>query len=116
MDSTMTETLTVEQVAPRPWVADEYGYINADGGKGMMVAMVRGWGHLTGTGALNLPPKEAAAIQDAYGRILAAAPDLLDALIKVVAVADRRTVEFDAARAAITKATGGEVEPGGPDK
>lgn len=34
-----------------------------------------------------------------------AASDLLEALIAVVAVADRKTVEFDAARAAIAKAT-----------
>lgn len=35
----------------------------------------------------------------------AAAPELLAALIGVVKVADRKTVEFDAARAAIAKAT-----------
>ena len=36
------------------------------------------------------------------------APDLLAALIGVVRVADRATDEFDAARAAIAKATGGQ--------
>ena len=44
---------------------------------------------------------------DANARLLAAAPDLLAALIGVVKVADRATVEFDAARAAIVKAEGG---------
>ena len=38
--------------------------------------------------------------------LIAAAPDLLAALKGVVAVADRRTNEFDAARDAIAKAEG----------
>lgn len=42
----------------------------------------------------------------ANARLIAAAPELLQALIDVVRVADRATVEFDAARAAIAKATG----------
>jgi hypothetical protein len=37
-------------------------------------------------------------------RLMAAAPDLLNALKGVLRVADRQTVEFDAARAAIAKA------------
>jgi hypothetical protein len=40
-------------------------------------------------------------------RLIAAAPDLLEALRGVLRVADRATAEFDAARAAIAKATGG---------
>lgn len=28
---------------------------------------IRGWGHLTGCGALNLPPEEAIEIQDDFG-------------------------------------------------
>jgi hypothetical protein len=36
----------------------------------------------------------------------AASPDLLVALKAVISVADRKTAEFDLARAAITKATG----------
>jgi hypothetical protein len=42
----------------------------------------------------------------ANAQLIAAAPDLLDALKGVVRVADRATVEFDAARAAIIKAEG----------
>ena len=42
---------------------------------------------------------------EANARLIAAAPDLLEALQAVVRVADRSTVEFDAARAAIAKAT-----------
>jgi len=44
-------------------------------------------------------------VSEADMGLIAAAPDLLAALIGVVAVADRSTVEFDAARAAIAKAT-----------
>lgn len=40
-------------------------------------------------------------------RLIAAAPELLDALEAVVRVADRNTDEFIAARAAIAKAKGG---------
>lgn len=39
-------------------------------------------------------------------QIIAAAPDMLEALKGVIAVADRKTDEFDRARAAIAKATG----------
>lgn len=41
--------------------------------------------------------------QDA--RLIAAAPELLTALLAVVKVADRATAEFDQARVAIAKAT-----------
>ncbi len=41
----------------------------------------------------------------ANARLIAAAPDLLEALRGVLRVADRKTDEFDAARAAIAKAT-----------
>ncbi|HEY4136462.1 MAG TPA: hypothetical protein VGO34_14755 [Alphaproteobacteria bacterium] len=43
---------------------------------------------------------------EANARLIAAAPDLLDALKAVVAVADRKTDVFDQARAAIAKAEG----------
>lgn len=43
----------------------------------------------------------------ANARLISAAPDLLEALRGVLRVADRKTDEFDAARAAISKATGG---------
>ena len=42
----------------------------------------------------------------ANARLIAAAPDLLEALKAVVRVADRKTFEFDAARAAIARAEG----------
>lgn len=40
------------------------GYVSIDG---INIMLLRGWGHLTGCGALNLPPKEAAKIQDDFG-------------------------------------------------
>lgn len=47
-----------------------------------------------------------AGITHADMMLIAAAPDLLEALRGVLRVADRATDEFDAARAAIAKATG----------
>jgi hypothetical protein len=49
---------------------------------------------------------------EANARLMGASPELLDALMRVVAIADRKTVEFDAARAAIAKATGAPCEYG----
>lgn len=34
---------------------------------GINIMVLRGWGHLTGCGALNLPSEEAAKIQDDFG-------------------------------------------------
>lgn len=44
--------------------------------------------------------------REANARLIAAAPDLLDALLAVAAVADRKTHGFNLARAAIAKAFG----------
>lgn len=44
-------------------------------GDGAMVAQIRGWGYLTGRGALGLSGEEAAAIQDEWGELFAAAPE-----------------------------------------
>jgi hypothetical protein len=51
-------------------------------------------------------PNISKAEADANAQLIAAAPELLEALIKVVAIADRRTDEFDSALAAIAKAKG----------
>lgn len=45
-------------------------------------------------------------LTDVERRLISAAPDLLEALKAVVAIADRKTIEFDKARAAIAKAEG----------
>ena len=44
-------------------VTYEQGYIKLDG---QPMLLLRGWGHLTGCGALNLPPDQAAKIQDDF--------------------------------------------------
>ena len=46
--------------------------------------------------------------QRANANLIAAAPELLEVLKGVLRVADRKTTEFDAARAAIAKAEGGD--------
>lgn len=56
-------------------------------GKGyMIVADVRGWGHLTGTGcgACKMRPEDAEDIQNANGRLIAAAPRMLKIIKQVV--------------------------------
>lgn len=50
-------------------------------------------------------PEEAMA----NAHLIAAAPDLLESLERVVAIADRNTVEFNAAKAAIAKAKGEQL-------
>lgn len=57
--------------------------------------------HWTGFGNSDLP----ISVQAANARLMAAAPDMLAALILVVSVADRSTDEFAAAHRAIAKAT-----------
>jgi hypothetical protein len=51
-------------------------------------------------------PTEGTPPTAADARLIAAAPDLLEALIEIVAIADRKTDAFDRARAAIAKAHG----------
>lgn len=63
--------------------------------RGATVALVVAHGHW-----IDLPDIEPVC------RLISAAPDLLAALQAVVKVADRKTVEFDLAHAAIAKATG----------
>lgn len=77
-----------------------------------MIADIRGWGHLAYL-------KDGAEIQDANGLLIAAAPDLLEALLELTArsenfhAADVRFADFEVAkdairnaRTAIAKATG----------
>lgn len=57
-----------------PWEFDGDSYITTDNGQ-KMIAQVRGWGWLQYLGE-----EKAIAIQEANGHLLAAAPDLLEAL------------------------------------
>lgn len=79
---------------PAPWraVDDSDGY------------RIEGNGNPSGTVAVILARRSVTGKADAS--LIAAAPDLLAALVAVVRIADRKTDEFDAARAAIAKATG----------
>lgn len=79
----------ITQHTPGPWTRND-GEVRAKN----YGLIVRGYyGRQDGEGAANI-------------RLIAAAPELLAALQGVVRVADRATDEFDAARAAIAKATG----------
>lgn len=67
-----------------PWAADPVTpgtYVWA--GKpedGAAVCLIRGWGHLTGGGGLGLSNEDAVSIQAANATLIAAAPDLYEAL------------------------------------
>lgn len=99
---------------PAPWVVGRYAMsVEGKTSKGTIkICDIRGWGHLTGQGhgALGLDQDEAIKIQTANAQLIAAAPELLEALqdlLSVVAVRidDQRIKQFDKARAAIAKAT-----------
>lgn len=99
-----------------PWTYKEQaGYIYTEGdayNQGpMMVGQVRGWGHLTGTGSCHFDEKKAIEIQEANGRLMAAAPDLLKALkalrdevARCITVGEGWKPLMDEADAAIEKA------------
>lgn len=81
---------------PGPWFVHDRWYIGT-----------------TPTGETHAEVKCCAAVphtreqeHEANARLIAAAPDLLAALKGVLRVADRKTDEFDAARAAIIRAEG----------
>lgn len=70
---------------PGPWSIDKHTLwiVARDTPKSQMhVADIRGWGYLTGKGhgALGLDVEEAKAIQDANARLIAAAPEMFEAL------------------------------------
>ena len=62
---------------PGPWNVGFCAYDVLAGD--MKICDIRGWGHLTGKGALGLPYEQAEAIQNANALLIAAAPDLLAA-------------------------------------
>lgn len=87
----------VDMATPGPWNVDEYGgMIWADNPYGhdlMRVADIRGWSHLTGSGACAMSNEEAQKIQDANQIFIAASRrDVVDLLNEV----RRLTAERDA--------------------
>jgi hypothetical protein len=81
---------------PGPWFLDDDGRIFDTPDRGQLVAEVA-----------TADPAEPPAEEDvANARLIAAAPDLLAALEKVVAISDRKHDAWDEARAAIAKAEG----------
>lgn len=120
-------TFPIPSHSPGPWTFDHTGggQVRATDDKGSFpVCDIRGWGHLTGKGhgALGLTDAEAIAIQAANARLIAAAPDMLEALMLSECAENTTTrlggmeLEAEAYRkriAAITKAIGdGETERG----
>lgn len=69
-----------------PWRVDPYCSTRIETaepdatGNRMHIADVRGWGHLTGHGGRRMSIEGADAVQRAHARLIAAAPQLLDAL------------------------------------
>ena len=96
-----------------PWEANGDTVYAKD--SGMRVCDIRGWGYLTGkgVGALGLPDDQAFAIQLANARLIAAAPDVTEALKSCLNYIENTESELgirltcgDAARAALAKAEG----------
>lgn len=80
----MTPRPPVPAHTPGPWrsVGDAMKVYAGE----MCVCDIRGWGHLTGVGALHLPDEQAIEIQRANTALICAAPDLLAALKSAVEV------------------------------
>lgn len=73
---------------PAPWRVG-FSSFTVEAGS-MKICDIRGWGHLTGTGGLNLPHDKAKEVQDANADLIAAAPELLSALKDIFQMMDEQ--------------------------
>lgn len=89
----------IADMAPTPWGWEDQGFVGRPMGHGF-VYLLDANGRKIGT-AWGKPAEKVV-----FANMATAAPDLYAALKAVVAVADRKTVEFDMARAALAKAEG----------
>ena len=91
---------------PGPWATDMDGLMVWGMSGQMRVADVRGFGHLTGKGTMGLSDEEAIAILEANARLIAAAPDMAEALREIAeqgcCFSDRQTAEHECWRLAET--------------
>jgi hypothetical protein len=92
---------------PGPWEAENNGHFWEISPKNIVSAQP----YRVGDVCASDPENPNSGIQEANARLIAAAPELLEALQNILAVAgvridDPRIVQFDAARAAVAKATG----------
>lgn len=79
--SEQTTTAPVNAVVhtPGPWECERsQGWVTADKGQ-MSVAEIRGWGYLSSRN----DSKTASLIQDANARLIAAAPELIEAIKRI---------------------------------
>lgn len=93
--------MTGTKHTPGPWVIDESRHGKRGPVHTLMVVAEKG-----GMPGLIVNQRTVEPQDWANARLIAAAPDLFEALKGVLRVADRDTVEFDAARAALAKAEG----------
>ncbi len=93
--------------SPSPWI------LNSDSSSGCIVRITikSADGHTVHYASRHAwdPDAPCKSVYRANNRLIAAAPELLEALKEVVAIADRKTDVFDKARAAIAKAEGKEA-------
>lgn len=79
---------------PGPWKMDAEAFsVWADTPGDFKIADIRGWGYLTGRGGLNLADEKAEAIQRANGNLIAASPDLYEALKEAIQFVINKDVE-----------------------